>query len=52
MMVPRKRERSQEYLQISKLLLTQFQIISHFNDFGESKYFKFDQNYRENYKDL
>ena len=30
----------------------QFQIISHFNNLVESKHFKFDKNYKENYKDL
>ena len=29
-----------------------FQIISYSNFLGESNHFKFDQNYRENYKDL
>jgi hypothetical protein len=29
-----------------------FQIISRYKNLGESKHLKFDQNYRENYKDL
>jgi len=33
-------------------VLPPFQILSHSNFFGESKHLKFDQNYKENYKDL
>jgi hypothetical protein len=33
-------------------LLPPFQIISHSKNLGESKHIKFDQNYRENYKDF
>jgi hypothetical protein len=34
------------------VLLPLFQIISHSKNLEESKLFKFDQNYRENYNDL
>jgi hypothetical protein len=34
------------------LVLPPFLIIRHFKNFGESKHLKFDQNYRENYKNL
>jgi hypothetical protein len=33
-------------------VLPPFQIIRHSKNLGESKHLKFDQNYRENYKNL
>jgi len=37
---------------IFSIVLPPFQIISHSKNLGESKHLKFDQNYRENYKNL
>jgi hypothetical protein len=34
------------------ILLPPFQIIRYFKNFRESKHLKFDQNYRESYKNL
>jgi hypothetical protein len=39
-------------VQAITVVLPLFQIIRHFKNFEESKHLKFDQNYRENYKNL
>jgi hypothetical protein len=41
---------SQNNFKVSKKLLPPFQIIRHSKNLRGSKHFKFDQNYRENYK--
>ena len=40
------------YIQVNYYILPLFQIINHSKNLEESKFFKFDQDYREKYKDL
>jgi hypothetical protein len=45
-------ERTHLPAHIGRYVIPLFQIIRHSKNIGESKYFKFDQNYQENYKNL